>query len=240
MTDHTPESARIPALDTLRDGFVEVARGEARRSARRRTRQLAAGLAAVALLATVAAVVATDEPDGSAVAEMADELIELQHGVGLVPHGPQYRTLDGLVADSQLVVAGTVWEVRPGGEVVDIDPEYPTRFVDAVIQVDEVLKGAPTRDRVTVRTLESAYAPAPGGSGGPDLEWRKRGERVVAFLASSPDGGPALVPTSYSQSLYRLKRDNVVPLAGQGPERRPVPSMPLELLRAAVQAASER
>jgi hypothetical protein len=239
MTEHVDKTARIPALDALRDGFLEVANSEAARSSRYRTRRLAAGLAALSLLVALAVVAVTggERTEAPPATADANELIHPQAASGFVSGGPEYRTLDELVANSHLVVTGTVKEVRSGGEVVDIDPQYPTRFLNAVVAVDEVMKGSAPSTELTVRTIESAYAPAPGGPREPDVEWRTPGERIVAFLAPSPNGGPLLVPTSYTQSFYRLKGADVMPLA---PTTGSIDAMPLSQFRQAVRAAAER
>ena len=44
---------------------------------------------------------------------------------------------------------------------MDIDPEYPTRFLHTVIRVEDELKGS-VGAQVTVSTIEAAYAQAPG------------------------------------------------------------------------------
>ena len=234
MTEHADGPSGLPALAALREGLLEAAARDQRELTRNRhVRPLAGALAMLALLAAVAAVLATrDDGTGPGVTDAANELIARQPTPNLAASGPEYATLGQLVANSELIVAGTVAEVRSGGEIVDIDPEYPTRFVDAVVTVEQILKGADQRRTVTIRTLESAYAKVPGGSETPDLEWRRPGERIVAFLASSPEGGRLLVPTSYSQSFYRLRGSDVVPLAAKAGS-----AVPLSDLVAAVRAA---
>ena len=240
MTDHADRTSRIPALIELREGFVDAARRGAGVERQRHDRQLAGALAVMCLLVVTAVLIATDGEDGNsqALRAEANELIEPQTAPGFVSGGPEYETLGQLTTNSSRVVAGTVQAVRSGGEIVDIDPEYPTRFIHAVVKVDEVLKGSTGPSTVTVRTVESAYAAVPGASGEPDLEWRRPGERIVAFLAPSPDGGALAVPTSYSQSFYRLKGADVEPLAASGGNAADRHAMPLSDFAAAVRAAS--
>ena len=239
MKEHVDDLAGLPALGALREGLQEVASRDARSRRRRQTRHVAAGLAGLALIVGAAAVMATRSDDTQSTvpsSQAAQDLIEPQTAAGFVSGGPEYETLDQLVASSELVVAGTVKEVRSGGEIVDIDPQYPTRFLHTVIAVDEVMKGSTQRGEVTVRTIETAYAPTPGDPSGIDMEWRKAGTRIVAFLAASPSGGSLLVPTSPSQSFYRLRGANVAPL-GARPEDA-THSIPVSQLRQAVRAAS--
>jgi hypothetical protein len=243
MTEHADSAPRMPALVSLREGLVDAARREPQGVRARRGWQLTTALAVLCALAATAVVLATGREDGvgPGVTANANDLIAPQTAPGFVSGGPHYETLEQLAANSAMVVTGTVTGVRSGGEIVDIDPEYPTRFVHAVVRVDQVLKGSVQRPTVTVRTVESAYAAVPGASSGPDLEWRRPGERIVAFLAPSPDGGPLAVPTSYSQSFYRLDDGDVVPLAakpGAG-DAAQGHAMPLPEFAAAVRAAGQ-
>ena len=146
----------------------------------------------------------------------AGRLVAPQSGPGLTLDDESELSFDGLVDKSELVLTGTVKRVRTGAEIVDIDPKYPTRMLHAVVDVERVLKGPAGSREVKVATIESAYAPIPGARPEANLEWRRPGERIVAFLEAAPAGpGRPLVPTSYSQSFYRLEGDRVVPLAAQ-------------------------
>lgn len=228
----------IPALDALREDFLQVARAGVPASASRRVRLVGAGLAGLVLAVAVAAVVASRPGSGSVSQDPGlDRLIAPRTSPAFVSTGPEYETLDALVRASELVVAGTVKEVRPGGEVVDIDPEYPTRFLHTVIRVEDELKGSVGAE-VTVSTIEAAYAQAPGG---PDMEWRERGQRVLLFLMPSPEGDRLRVPTSYGQSVYRVEGGSVAPLGAPARDGRsgPVGAVPLSRLREAVDALDD-
>jgi hypothetical protein len=131
------------------------------------------------------------------------------------PSSPGYSTLGGLAAESPLVVEGQVTRVRPGREVADIDPQYPTRFLNTVLSVDEVLKGSPEISEVTVETMELAFSSGPGQ---PNAEWRTPGARVVAFLSPRGPGGAMFNPTSYTQSLYLVKGARLEPLSAESGE----------------------
>jgi hypothetical protein len=104
-----------------------------------------------------------------------------------------------------------VTRVSPGREVVDIDPEYPTRFINTVLQVDDVLKGTASGKQVTVETMDLAFGPSAGRA---DSEWRKPGERVVAFLSRGAAGDAVFGPTTYAQSFYRVTGIELEQLSG--------------------------
>lgn len=236
MTERT-DSVSLPALVALREGLIGAARRDSGSTQRRRGWLAPTALAAICLLVAVALVAIPQDDDGVApgVSAAADELVAPQSGSGLSLDGESHLTLAGLVDKSELVVAGTVERVRVGAEIVDIDPQYPTRIMHALVKVDRVLKGPAGRSAVTVATIDSAYASVPGAPAGATLEWRRPGERIVAFLAPAP-GGRLFVPTSYSQSFYRLEGDSVVPLARQNGG---TAGLPLTAFAAAVRAAAD-
>lgn len=143
-----------------------------------------------------------------------------------------FGSLDEMAAASDLVVVGTVTEVRPGQVTVitrDAAPSYPegtdtaggqeettqespedlveeVRDLNAVVSVDNALKGSPPEDSVTVATLDYAY-------GGPQsTEWRKPGERVLLFLSRSTETPGLYIPAeaSYEQAVYVLQGSDIV------------------------------
>jgi hypothetical protein len=256
VTKPVGSSEAIPALGKLREEFVRAAQADSRSTSRGRVPRLAAGLAAAGAIVAIAIVVDRgDEPTAPSVSDRAatpgDTAGSLapapQLGQGAAPdvgHGgfaayePQFQTVEALAQASTLVISGTVKDVRPGGEVVDIDPEYPTRFIDTLVGVDEVLKGSAASGEVTVKSIELAYANPPGTPAGtPDREWRAPGERVVAFLTNL-GSGPIFGPTSYAHSLYRIKGADIEVLSqapGSLSER--IASMSLSELRSAVRGA---
>ena len=217
MTPATDSPSDLPALAVLRQGLVDAARSDSRRSERPRTWVAAAAVGALCVLVATTAVAVLFGDDGPAPGgkAAANQLVTPASGPGLVFDGDDHLTFEQLVDRSELVVAATVLEVRPADEIVDIDPEYPTRVVHAVLEVDDVLKGPRARSEATVATIETAYAPVPGAPPHSSLEWRRRGEQIVAFLTPAPPGfGELYVPTSYSQSFYRLVGNRVLPLTG--------------------------
>lgn len=143
-----------------------------------------------------------------------------------------FGSLDEMVAASDLVMVGTVTEVRPGQVTVitrDAAPSYPEgtdtaggqeeiteaspeelveeiRELDTVVSVDNALKGSPPEDFVTVTTLDYAY----GGS--QSMEWRKPGERVLLFLSRSTETPGLYIPAeaSYEQAVYILQGSDIV------------------------------
>lgn len=253
MTKPVESSEAIPALGKLREEFVRVAQAESRSATPGRARSLAAGLAALCALVVIAVVGSRgDEATAPSVSDRAatpedtagSQASAPQAGQqaapdvaqgGFAAYEPQYQTVDELARASTLVITGTVKDVRPGGEVIDIDPEYPTRFIDTLLGVDEVLKGPAISGEVTVNSIELAYANPPGSPAGtPNREWRKPGERVIAFLTNS-GSGPIFVPTSYAYSFYRLKGEDIEALSrGPGSLSDRVASMSLSQLRSAV------
>lgn len=187
-------------------------------------RPLTAALAGLLLGGVLIAVVVGSD-DGGAPPSVADEpsaapdqVLDMQNGAGgagsdetIEIYSPKYSSLAGLTGASQVVVEGTVKEVSPGREVVDIDPEYPTRFINNELQVDGVLKGTLSSKDVTVETMDLAFSPA---AGRPDTEWRRPGVRVLAFLSPRASGDPIFGPTTYAQSFYRVTGAKLEPLSG--------------------------
>ncbi len=143
-----------------------------------------------------------------------------------------FSSLDEMVAASDLVMVGTVTEVRPGQVTViarDAAPSYPegtnaaesqeeitqaspeelveeVRDLNTVVRVDNALKGSPPEDSVTVTTLDYAY-------GGPQsTEWRKPGEHVLLFLSRSTETPGLYIPAeaSYEQAVYVLQGSDIV------------------------------
>lgn len=239
MTRQVKDGSELGALRELRGRLMSAAAAE--RSQPHHSRgKVIAGLATTAVL-IVAVALGTGAGEDVPPVPKADShevhhLIEPRTSGAFASGGPEFASIDALVDNSPVIVAGTVAEVRSGGEIVDIDEEYPTTFVHAVVKVDSVMKGS-VGDAVTVRTPELAYAPAPNG---PDLEWREAGQRVVAFLAPSPNGDRLLVPTSYGQSFYRVENEAVVPLTSvtPGQDAEGVPSVPLPEFEQAVRSAT--
>jgi hypothetical protein len=139
---------------------------------------------------------------------------------GIETSGPTFGSLDELVANSDLILVGTVQEVRLGpvhedleptdpafrlreGEVVDDPPggdEYPTRDLNTVVAVEDVLKGSSPTATVTVATLENAY-----GGGVNPTDWRQPGVRVVAFLSRDPEGRPLYIASYVDEATAESK-----------------------------------
>lgn len=117
-----------------------------------------------------------------------------------------FDSLDKLVATSDLVVVGTVTDVRTGRVIPDPAGEYPTRYLNTTVRIEEVLKGpAPAGGVVTVEGLEAAY--------GPPTEWRKPGTRMLLFLwrGTEPETQQSYyATTNYSQSAYVLQNNDLV------------------------------
>jgi hypothetical protein len=111
-----------------------------------------------------------------------------------------FDSLAKMVATSDLVIVGTVKAVEEGRTVGP--PAEAVKYVDAELRVEEVLKGSPGGNAVTVETLEL--------DDGGGLPWRSRGQRVLLFLSLTRDAGGAgrYHPTN-GQSLYTLEGEDI-------------------------------
>lgn len=167
--------------------------------------------------------------DGASSGESSASTV-LEQG-GVEESGPAFRSFDQMVATSDLVVTGTVIEVMPGkiienetsdkgsypdpwgngGTTVPVSEggEFPTRLLNTVVRIDEVLKGpAPATDVITVQTLEMAYARP--------TDWRKPEERVLLFLSHSEEEdepGHYNVAVTHSQTAYIIRGEDLVATA---------------------------
>lgn len=111
-----------------------------------------------------------------------------------------FETLPRMVATVDLVVVATVQDVRPGRSVGAEGDEFPVEFVDAVLQVSQLLHGSAQADSITVETLEAqTYV----------TDWRKAGHEVLIFLSK----GDALSKGRYyptnSQSVLLVDGQNL-------------------------------
>ena len=81
------------------------------------------------------------------------------------------------------------------------------RDLDAVVSVEEVLKGSAPEGTVTVKTPKLAY------SGPGDAEWRRPGEGVLLFLSRSRErdtrGLYIVAGISYEQAAYLRRADEL-------------------------------
>lgn len=131
---------------------------------------------------------------------------------GFAASGPMFDSIDELAAASDLIVVGAVEGVQVGEELPNEGEATPTRRLNAVLDVQTVLKGSVPREGLTVATLELAYAAPQAGSGS---DWRQPGTRVVAFLVASSEGAtgnagePLFFPTSYPQSFYVVEGESL-------------------------------
>jgi hypothetical protein len=119
--------------------------------------------------------------------------------------GPHYASLEELVQASDLVVAGTVQEVRPG-EIEAKGTGEEIEHSETLVDVAEVLKGPGPDGPLVVETLESAFV-------GPNAaEWRKPGARVLLFLSPSREGTPVhiLANANYSETAYLVQDGNLI------------------------------
>lgn len=150
--------------------------------------------------------------------------------------GPTFGALDQMVATADLVVMGTVTDVR-GGEVDAAGTPEEVRDLNTAVGVEEVLKGAASGDPVIVKTQELAY------SGPGDAEWRRSGERVLLFLSRSRErdtrGLYIVAGISYDQAAY-LRRDDELCATRKDPLSARVASLSVPELRREVEEAEAR
>lgn len=208
MTDRR-ESGPVDALEELRGEFLRVARKQHPSAPRGLVRPLLV-VTAVSLFGLGAAAGIFTRSGERAPAPFVGPATEFS------ARGTYYASMGQLIRRTDLVIAGTVQEVTPG-RTIDEDPdepqdtEFPTRYVNTIVSVDEIFKGkiSRTSDAVVVETLELAF------SG--EREWRTAGQRVVLFLSpsvvtpeayvlSSDQGGP-----DYEQTAYMLMEEDVIP-----------------------------
>jgi len=229
MTHDADKQRRIPALSELRDEFVRVAEAESRSSKSRRPRPQAlalAGLMLIAAGATAAGIILTSDADRVTTPQGPQG--------GFAASGPRYESLPELTAKTDLVVVGTIEEVLPPKVIEAEDPEYPTREIDTVVRVDEVLKGSAPSGVVTIKTLELEF-------GGPGREeWREPGQRVLLFLSPSREpktpGVHILANTNSSQTAYVIDGGDIRATVADSLGQR-VAALSLPEIREAVRAA---
>ena len=155
---------------------------------------------------------------------------------GILASGPRFRSLDLMVAKADLVVLGTVTDVRPGKVEAEGTPDE-VQNLNTVVRVDEALKGSAPAGTVTVTTLELAY-------GGPqNTEWRRPRERVLLFLSHSREQPGLFIPAgiSYDQTAYVLRDDDLIAASTfNDPLSKRVASLSLPELRREVEEAVGR
>jgi hypothetical protein len=211
----------IRALGELREEFMRVARAESRMPSKRgkhRVRLTALTLVGLALFA------------GGAAARMVIDSAPEKAPPPAYAGFTRYQTLLEIVANSDLVVVGTVQEVAVG-EAIPSEDGFPTQYLNTVLKVDEAWKGSPG-DTVTVATIDVAY-----GNPGVGSEWRQPGVRVVAFLAPGDSGPPGLFYPSDEPAIYVLSGDQVIPTV-QAPLSTQIAAMSFQELSEAVRAAT--
>jgi hypothetical protein len=273
MRPDTNETPRLPGLDQLRDEFLRAARTETSSPTRRRSRLLAIGVAVTfGVAGAIAGIALNADTDQNTDTEQATTP---PPPGGIEASGPIFASLDELVANSELILVGTVQQVQAGpdegfddeGDELQVRPgeivldaaegpqEYPTRDLNTVIAVEDVLKGSAPTNTVTVATLELAYG---GAVNDPRTDWRRPGVRVIAFLSKSPEGRPVyiasyvaeataesqgLVPgPNYDQSFYIIDGNDLV-AAMQDPSltlNAQIEAMSLTELSQAVKKAATR
>jgi hypothetical protein len=202
MSDDVGGKERIRALDELRVELLRAARNQSASAPRALLsfrNVVVGGVAFLVVLAAAGILIRSD-----------DNEVGPRRGPagGIEASGTYYTSLAQLMAKSELVVTGTVQQVVVGEVVAEpADDEYPTRWLDTTLMVDEVLKGSPS-DTLVVETLELAF--------GDRSEWRKRGERVLVFLSPSREEPGLFILSNdgsgpnYEQAAYMLRDEDVI------------------------------
>lgn len=201
MTDHSPKEFSVPSLGALREELRRVGASGAPTKQQIPRHRLVWTLVALTIFGT---------SFGGALlyggGSETDERPRAPIAGGFSADGPVYESLHGLVAESDLIVMGTV-EDSFIGKVHDDDPtgQFPSRDLHTVVRVEELLKGSKPGDEITVVTIELAFA-------GPNLDdWREPGDRVLLFLTRSSEtpGAFILANINYLQTAYSIQGDDV-------------------------------
>lgn len=153
---------------------------------------------------------------------------------GFMSSGPSFASLGEMAATADLIVRGTVADVRPGQVTAEGTPDE-VRDLNTVVNVDEVLKGPASEDRVVVKTLEMAY------SGPQNSDWRKPGQQVLLFLSNSRETPGLYIPAmiSYDQTAYVIQNSSLQ-ATSQDPLSSRVAGLSLPQLRDQVQQAKQK
>jgi hypothetical protein len=193
------------------------------------------GLLVVGLVALVLVLWGGRETSSEKPSPAGDRTPTEQRSGGLIGSGPSFESLEQMVATADLVVMGTVTDVRPG-EVDAAGTPDEVGHLNAVVGVDEVLKGPAPEDPVVVKTLELAY------SGPYAKEWRRPGERVLLFLSHSRETPGLYIPAaiSYDQVAYILQGGDLVVTVSDDPLSNRVASLSVPELRSEVEQAKAR
>lgn len=210
MREHV-QKGRLPALEEFRAQLLRAAQSE---GGRRAPLGATAGVWVVAGLTLVTAGVGIGIATRSEQGQMAlkQDRVTPPRGpaLGSSSRGTYYASLPELIAKTKLVVTGTVQQVLIGKVLAD-DPEFPTRYLNTVLTVDETLKGSAPSGTIVVETRELAF----GHPRGPD-DWRTPGSRVLLFLSASSEEPAVYILSNaggganYEQSVYILDGADVI------------------------------
>ena len=155
---------------------------------------------AVALLVLASVVLLLVLSGGRGASSKASSEKPAPSGGLLLTSRPTFESLDQMVATADLVVMGTVADVRGGGVDAAGTAEEVGHLNTAVV-ADEVLKGPAIGGPVVVKMQGLAY------SGPGKAEWRRPEERVLLFLSHSREQEGLYIPAgiSYDQTAYVLR-----------------------------------
>jgi hypothetical protein len=138
-----------------------------------------------------------------------------------------FNTLPKMVATSDVVILGTVVDVRDGRTTGP--PGEEIEHLDAEIRVDQSLYGsADETSTLIVQTLKFVA---------PEREWRDVGNRVLAFLnqSSDPEDEGRYYVVNY-QTIYVVVDADIQTAVGGDPLSERIASMSIDEVRDAIKA----
>ena len=235
MTHNPEEHDRIPFLKELRGEFERVAQSQAIPTRGKRAAVVLVGIALITGGAFAGILVGS-----------ADHQVPRENGpaASFAASGTAFESLPELLAQSELVVSGTVEKVLPGELEPDEGPgpgpgPHPIRHVNAVARVEESLKGSAALDTVVIKTLEDAFA-----NGSELKDWREPGQRVLVFLSPSKEEPGLYIPTwtaeggpDYLQTIYTIRDEGDLAATSDDPLAARIAALPLSGVRQAAQVA---
>ena len=157
-------------------------------------------------------------------------------GAGLSPRGGGsneywFDSLPKMVATSDVVVLGTVIELKPGDIVGE--PGDEIELLDAVFDVQEVLYGsADGSSTLTIQT--DPFIPT-------EPEWRTIGNTVLVFMKMNTDpGSEGKFYKLNDQAVYLVTGTDVQETVDHDPFSNGVAAMTIDEIREKIQQAAER
>ncbi len=159
-----------------------------------------------------------------------DEGVSLSPVGGAVSDEYWFDSLPVMVATSDVVVLGTVIELKQGTTVGP--PGYEIELLDAILAVQEVLYGS-AGESSTLAIQTDPFIPA-------EPEWRETGITVLAFMDVNTDpGSEGKYYLVNSQSLYVVAGTDVQPAVEGDPLSEQMAAMTIDEIRSKILKATE-